>query len=205
MQPHTLHTCTHNKPCPLASAQHPAHAAHQELQGQKIKETLKKTIKNMTTYGFKPSSPDILALFVCLTNQDVFIFWDVIFSEHSTRNNLPEDYYSGRHRSWFSEKRKRPELYRKSLIEFEWVGSVYKKTTTPTIKQNKKRPIYSNFDSLIVTKRNSSSQLHQINFFLTRENNWSVSAATKSQQIRQEFIFSLFKRTNKQKTKTLKC
>lgn len=64
--------------------------------------------------------------------------------------------------------------------------------------------VHSNFDSLIVTKLNSSSQLHQINFFLIRENNWSVSAAIKSQQIRQDFIFSLFKKSNKQKKKTQK-
>lgn len=66
---HTLHTCTHNKPCPLASAQHPAHAAHQELQGQKIKETLKKKKKkkhdNIWIQTLLSRHSGLNTLFVC--------------------------------------------------------------------------------------------------------------------------------------------
>lgn len=79
---HTLHICTHNKPRPLASAQHPAHAAHQELQGQKIKETLRKNKKhdNIWIQTLLSRHSALNTLFVCLTNQDAFIFRDVIFS-----------------------------------------------------------------------------------------------------------------------------
>lgn len=78
---HTLHTsCTHNEPCPLPSAQHPAHATNQELQGQKRMEPLKNEVV--------PGSYFRLPL------QTLWLNHIFSFPSSQPKNNLPVGCYS---------------------------------------------------------------------------------------------------------------